>query len=217
MEILFEDRDIIVVCKDTGILSQRDESGNVNLQDMISDYLSEKGEKGETFVLHRLDRNVGGVMVYAKNKRSAAQLSGQIQKRVFMKEYLAVIHSKPEQSEGVFEDLLFKDSKKNKSYVVTRARKGVKDAKLSYKLLGTRESEYGEISLVRVLLHTGRTHQIRVQCSSRKMPLVGDGKYGGSDKCESIGLWSCSVSFIHPSTGEKVTFEKIPDIPLFTF
>lgn len=207
MKIIYEDKDIIVIEKPVGILSQADEKGSENCESMLNGYIQDKGEKGSVYLIHRLDRNVGGVMVFAKNKRAAASLSAQIQNKTFVKEYQALVHSKPQENEGVMEDLLFKDSRKNKTFVVNRMRKGVKDAKLSYRVLETIQSRYGEVSLVHVRLYTGRTHQIRVQFASRKMPLVGDGKYGGSDNSASIGLKSKKLTFIHPSTGETVSFE----------
>ena len=218
MKILFEDKHIIVIEKPIGIPSQADLNKTKSVADMLSEYFGSRGEENEVYVLHRLDRNVGGVMVYAKTKFAASELSKQIQNGIFQKEYLAVIHSKPENDEGALEDLLFKDSSKNKTFVVKRVRKGVKKAKLSYKLLESIESEYGELSLVRVHLYTGRTHQIRVQFASRKMPLFGDVKYGAKDNNEKIGLYSCSISFAHPLSERPMTFELMPvDMPFNLF
>lgn len=207
MKIVFEDRDIIVIEKPVGILSQSDGKGSENCESLLNEYIQNKGEKGSVYLIHRLDRNVGGVMAFAKNKMAAASLSTQIQNKTFIKEYRALVHSKPEADEGIMEDLLFKDSRKNKTFVVNRMRKGVKDAKLSYKVLETKDSPYGEVSLVHIRLYTGRTHQIRVQFASRKMPLVGDGKYGGSDNGANIGLWSYRLTFVHPRTKEEICFE----------
>ena len=211
MKILYEDKDIIVIDKPVGILSQSDGKGSENCEDKLNGYIKDKGEKGSVHLIHRLDRNVGGVMVFAKNRTAAASLSAQIQNKTFIKEYRALVHSKPEENEGIFEDLLFKDSRKNKTFVVNRMRKGVKDAKLSYKVLETCDSKYGEVSLVHIRLYTGRTHQIRVQFASRKMPLVGDGKYGGSDNGADIGLHSCRLTFVHPFTKKEVVFESEED------
>lgn len=207
-EILFEDKDIVVVVKPIGILSQSDEKGSENCEEILNDYMKQKGEKCKVHLIHRLDRNVGGVMVFAKNKQAAASLSSQIQNKTFVKEYYALVHSKPDTDEGVFEDLLFKDSRKNKTFVVNRVRKGVKDAKLAYKLIKTYESDYGQVSLVHIRLYTGRTHQIRVQFASRKMPLVGDGKYGGRDNNAGIGLWSYKLTFVHPILKKEISFAK---------
>ena len=209
MDILYDDNQLTVAVKPVGILSQGDGENTKSFADEIGSYLKEKGERGEVFVLHRLDRAVGGVMVYAKTRYAASEISKQIVNGDFKKEYEAVVHGKPESVSGEFEDLLFKDSRKNKSFVVRRMRKGVKQARLAYETLETKDSAFGEVSLVRVRLYTGRTHQIRVQFSSRKMPLVGDGKYGGSDNC-NIGLWSYSVEFTHPKSGERMKFERKP-------
>ncbi len=208
MKILYEDRDIIVIEKPVGILSQDDGKGSENCESLLNEYIVSKGERGCVYLIHRLDRNVGGVMVFARNKMAAASLSTQMQNKTFIKEYRALIHSRPENDEGIMEDLLFKDSRKNKTFVVNRMRKGVREAKLSYKVLETKDSPYGEVSLVHIRLYTGRTHQIRVQFASRKMPLVGDGKYGGSDNGAKIGLWSYRLTFVHPGTKEEVSFES---------
>ncbi len=161
----------------------------------------------QVYPLHRLDREVGGVMVYAKTKKAAANLSRDIAEHKFIKEYIALIHGKPESDSGEMRDLLFKDSRKNKSFVVKRQRKGVKEALLEYSLLETD----GDFSTVLVRLHTGRTHQIRVQFASRKMPLKGDKKYGAKDESRNIGLWSFRITFNHPVTGEKLSFSEPPD------
>ena len=159
---------------------------------------------GEAYCVHRLDRAVGGVMVYARTKAAAASLSEQMQSGAFEKEYLAVVAGKPEQNEGELRDFLFKDSLKNRAFVVKTKRSGVKEARLSYRVLAGGVYDGREISLVRVKLHTGRFHQIRCQFSSRKMPLLGDGKYGSREKCP-IALLSCHISFEHPKTHERVS------------
>ncbi len=196
MEILYSDTHIVVCIKPVGILSQADSSGG---ESMISEL--SKMYDCEIFPLHRLDKGVSGVMVYAKTKFAAAKLSQDIADRRFKKEYLAVVHGVPAE-EGVMQDLLFKDSRKNKSFVVDRKRKGVKEASLQYKLIKTD----GQNSLVEILLHTGRTHQIRVQFSSRKMSLLGDKKYGASDEYKNIALFSYRISFNHPKTNEQMVF-----------
>lgn len=208
MEILYEDKEFIVCIKPCGISSQKDKSGSSdNMVDILQKYINDNGEKGEICVVHRLDKNVGGVMVYAKNNSSAAYLSKLIQDRKFTKEYYAVIKGCPLEKTGVMEDLLFKDSSKNKSFVVKRIRKGVKKASLEYECMATSEVNGVQISLIRIKLHTGRTHQIRVQFASRKMPLLGDGKYGSRDnKCE-VALWSHKIGFEHNITHEYIEFE----------
>ena len=200
MEILFEDEDILVCIKPVGVVSQSDETGN----NMIT--LLQTLTGGSIYPLHRLDREVGGVMVYAKSSFAASVLSKDIANRKFEKEYMALVHGKPQENRGEMRDLLFKDSRKNKSFVVKRMRKGVKEALLDYEVLNSKNG----LSLVKILLHTGRTHQIRVQFASRKMPLAGDKKYGANDDFNNIGLWSYRITFTHPKTKEKMIFEKLP-------
>ena len=158
---------------------------------------------GEIFTLHRLDKNVGGVMVYARTKQAAAALSKTITQGEMVKEYVALVHGAPP-PEGDWEDLLFKDGRKNKVFVVKRQRAGVKAARLAYKTL-----QAGDRSLVRVRLYTGRSHQIRVQFSSRGYPLVGDHKYGSRDETKEPMLYSCCITF--PYGGELYKFESLPE------
>lgn len=198
MKILYEDKNVVVVVKPPEILSQfseTEENAVTILKEMTGN---------EIFVVSRLDRNVGGVMVFAKNQKSAADLTRQMQTGDFKKEYIAAVYGCPQEDKGEFHDLLFKDSRKNKSFVVKRERKGVKKASLEYEVIEKRE----DISIVRIHLHTGRTHQIRVQFSSRKMPLVGDGKYGAKDNNKNIGLFCRKISFINPATKEEMTFSE---------
>ena len=192
MEILYSDKNIIVCVKPVGLDSEK----------QVPDQLKEMFE-GEIFPLHRLDLNVGGVMVYARNKFTAAQLSKVIQEGNMIKEYVAMVHGQPE-SVGILEDLLWKDSKKNKVFVVKRQRNGVKKAKLEYNVLKEDEN-----SLIHVRLYTGRSHQIRVQFSSRGYPLVGDHKYGSKDKKTEPMLFSCKITF--PYKKETISFEKYPE------
>ncbi len=196
-EILYSDSDIAVIIKPSGYLSEDAEDKSVC--SLIRESLGVR----DVYTIHRLDKEVAGVMVYALNKSSAAELSRAVADNLLEKVYLAVVHGCPGEPSGVFTDLLFKDSKKNKSYVVTRERKGVRRAELSYETLRTADNR----SLVRVKLHTGRSHQIRVQFSSRKMPLVGDRKYGSEEKC-NIALFSHSLSF--PYKGKTITFSATP-------
>lgn len=201
MKILYEDKDIVVCIKQRGVLSQYDEKK----PDMISLLKAECGS--EIYPVHRLDKEVGGVMVYAKNQNSAAALSAQVADRSFDKIYLARVYGKPENEEGTIEDWLYFDKSKNKSFTVKKERRGVKKALLEYELL---ESD-GSTSLVRVKLHTGRTHQIRVQFASRKMPLLGDRRYGARDEKKMIALWSHCISFVHPSSKERLSFTEESD------
>ena len=192
MELLYYDKNIFVIIKPVGLDSEKD----------VPEKLREDFG-GEVFTLHRLDKNVGGVMVYARNKATAAALSKAIQNGEMVKVYLAMVHGTPEEK-GVFEDFLFKDSKKNKVFVVKRQRKGVKKAKLEYTLL-----KGGEESLVKIRLHTGRSHQIRVQFSSRGFPLVGDHKYGSKSEVKEPLLFSHQITF--PYKGENLTFSATPN------
>jgi 23S rRNA pseudouridine1911/1915/1917 synthase len=198
IRILHKDKDIVICVKPVGIASENTENGD-GLPDMLAEQLGEK----YIATLHRLDVGVGGVMAYALNQKSAAFLSREISEGRFDKRYFAKVYGCPETDEGIYEDLLFKDSKKNKSFVVKKERKGVKKAKLSYKVLESDE----KTSLVDILLFTGRSHQIRVQFSSRNMPLIGDGKYGAKDNEKNIALMCHSLSFTHPRSGERVVFD----------
>lgn len=207
LNILFEDENLIVLIKPVNVSS---EGGMLSL---IREHLGD--EKAYVGIIHRLDTAVSGVMVYAKNRKSAAGLSAQIQSGSFIKTYLAVISGRPDTDFGTYEDLLFKDSSKNKSFVVKRERKGVKSAMLDYEVKDERVLDNLTVTLVKIRLHTGRTHQIRVQFSSRKMPLLGDKKYGSKFSCP-IALFSHSLSFINPETEEENCFEAKPQ-DLFPF
>jgi len=191
MEILYSDREIAVCVKPVGLDSESQVPGELKAQ-----------LGGDIFTLHRLDKNVGGVMVYARTKQAAAKFSRMIQEGQLIKEYVACVHGTPPES-GDWEDLLFKDSRKNKVFVVKKQRAGVKAARLEF----TRHSA-GDTSLVRIRLHTGRSHQIRVQFASRGFPLVGDHKYGSRDEATAPFLFSCRISF--PHQGKTAVFEKYP-------
>ena len=191
MEILYSDKEIAVCVKPVGLDSESQVPGELKAQ---------LGE--DIFTLHRLDKNVGGVMVYARTKQAAAKFSRMIQEGQLIKEYVACVHGTPPES-GDWEDLLFKDSRKNKVFVVKKQRAGVKAARLEF----TRHSA-GDTSLVRIRLHTGRSHQIRVQFASRGFPLVGDHKYGSRDEATAPFLFSCRISF--PHQGKTAVFEKYP-------
>ena len=195
--ILYQDPHLVVCVKPSGVVSQ--DAGENSLPQLL------KKQLGAEYIaaIHRLDKEVGGVMVYALSQKSAAALSCAVQEHALEKRYLAVLSGISE-GEGILEDLLYHDKQRNKTYVVSRERKGVKPARLSYKLLQTVSDQ----SLVDVHLDTGRTHQIRVQFSSRKLPLVGDRKYGGP--CGPMGLWSCGLAFPHPITGKNMTFSELP-------
>lgn len=205
MEILYKDEHIVVCIKPSGVLSAMDISGSKNMTDMLKEELG----VAQVYPVHRLDREVSGVMVYALNQSAAAKLSADSSdKDRFKKVYYAVCSGIPAEQTGVFEDLIFKDTKRSKSFVVDKMRKGVKTAKLEYEVLESFENK----SLVKIVLHTGRTHQIRVQFASRKMPLIGDRKYGGEKSEKGIALRSVIIGFNHPKTNEWLEFNKIPDI-----
>ena len=191
MELLHTDKHIVVCVKPVGLDSEAE----------VPNALKEQ-LRGEIFPIHRLDKNVGGVMVYARSKTAAAALSKAVQEGTMVKEYVALVHGTPPES-GDWEDLLWKDSKKNKVFVVKRQRAGVKKARLEF----VRKTA-GEESLVAVRLHTGRSHQIRVQFSSRGFPLVGDHKYGSRSESYDPMLFSCRLSF--PYKGELCQFEAYP-------
>lgn len=201
MDILYEDTAVIVCIKPRGILSQADKNGGESMITRLSEHTG-----GEIYPVHRLDKETGGVMVYAKTKKAAAKLSRDISEHRFYKEYLALVHGVPEENSGTLCDLLFHDRAKNKSYVVKRERAGVKKAELYYEVLETKEKDGEKYSLLRVVLHTGRTHQIRVQLAHRKMPLSGNRKYGAKDAFENLGLLSAKLKFTHPETGEEMEF-----------
>ena len=178
MEILFEDAHILVAVKPCGVLSEAHGS-EPNMPALLG---------GNVFAVHRLDRNVGGVMVYAKTKKAAAALSAAIQQGLLCKEYTAIVAGAPPPTEGELCDFLFKDSAKNKSFVVDSARKGAKEARLTYAVRDTLPYEGNALSRVEIRLQTGRSHQIRVQFASRGWPLVGDGKYGSRIKAAAPAL-----------------------------
>ena len=198
MEILFADDDIVVCIKPARVLST-DEPGG--LPDLLRDELGTQDFR----TVHRLDRVVSGLMVLARNAGAASELSRQVREEEFEKEYLAVVHGEPEK-EATLRDLLGRDKARRMTFVADAPGKGIQEAVLDFRVLNTDEG----LSRVRIRLHTGRTHQIRVQFSSRGYPLVGERKYSTlEDPCE-IALWSCMIRFAHPVTGEKLTFEQEP-------
>ena len=205
MIVLYEDHQIAVVVKPVGVSSEEAQDG-MSVPALLRDLW--KNEKAYVGVVHRLDMGVGGVMVYAKTQQAAAELSRQVQERTFEKEYRCVCAGVPEPMRGEMRDFLFKDSKKGKVFPVKGARKGAKEAVLEYEVTETGvldDAERTQVSLCRVLLHTGRTHQVRVQFASRKHPLLGDGKYGSRVKGD-IRLQCARIAFAHPKTKKRMEF-----------
>lgn len=201
MEILYRDGDIVVCIKPARVLST-DEPGG--LPDLLREALGEPN--GDFRTVHRLDRVVSGVMVLARNATAASELSRQVRQGEFGKAYLAVVHGAPAEKQGTFRDLLVRDKARRMTMVASEPGKGVQEAVLDYTLLNRTE----ELSRVLIHLHTGRTHQIRVQFASRGMALVGERKYDTrEDPCE-IALWSHSITFAHPKTGKIMTFSQEP-------
>ena len=201
MRIIYQDQDIIVCEKPPRVLST-DEPGGV--PELLRQTLG--NPKADIRTVHRLDRVVSGLMVLARNAPAASELSRQIRDGEFEKAYLAVLHGTPEKTEGEYRDLLLRDKRERKTYVVTEPGKGVQEAILRYRLRSQGEG----MSRVAIELITGRTHQIRAQFSSRGLPLVGDRKYSTlEDPCE-IALWSWQLRFCHPGTGEQMHFELQP-------
>ena len=196
LNILHQDSSLVLCLKPAGVES---EGEGMPL-------LLERQLGGPIYCVHRLDQAVGGLMVFARTKQAAAALSAAVARREMEKEYLCVVPAAPEPPQGLMRDLLYRDPAKNKSFVVKRQRRGVKAAELAYILL-----ERGpESALVRVALHTGRSHQIRVQFASRALPLLGDVKYGSRERRCGIALWSCRLAFRHPQTGKPLAFTALP-------
>lgn len=204
LEILYEDNHIIVVVKPFNILSQSDDTKDIDMLTLIKSYLKEKYNKpGNVYLglIHRLDRPTGGIMVFAKTSKAASRLSEQIRLNLFTKKYLAIVNGYLSEKSGVFEDYILK--KEDNSSVISNLGKY---AKLEYEVL----KEKYNLSLVNIILHTGRHHQIRVQFASRNHPLYGDQRYGKSSK-KQLALFAYYLSFNHPVTKEKLEFIKYPD------
>ena len=201
MQILYADDDILVCVKPARVLST-DEPGGV--PDLAREALG--NPKADVRTVHRLDRVVSGLMVLARNAKAASELSRQIRDNELQKEYLAVVHGCPKESQGTYRDLLGRDKARKMTFVAKESAKGVQEAVLDYKVLGST----GDFSKIRIRLHTGRTHQIRVQFASRGMALVGERKYYEGEDPWEIALWSHKLGFTHPGTGKWVEFSKEP-------
>ncbi|GAA3641499.1 RluA family pseudouridine synthase [Asaccharospora irregularis] len=207
LKVIYEDNHLLVVEKPVNILSQGDDTNDKDMVNLLKSYVKEKYNKpGNVYIglVHRLDRPVGGVMVFAKTSKAASRLSEQVRNKSFKKTYRAVIHGKMNKNNDTLNDYLYKNKKTNMVSVVNKNHKDAKSAELSYETLGFKENK----SLVEIDLKTGRSHQIRVQFSSRKHPLFGDQRYGQNvNKVgQQISLWSYRINIIHPTTKEKMEF-----------
>ena len=210
INILHKEKDFIVCVKPQGIPSQPDTTESEDMTSLLRAHLTEMNENSDIFVVHRLDRATGGIILYARNKNAAAAFSQLVaEKNGFEKEYLAIVANTPEEYRGNMTDYLFKDSAKKKAFVVKNERKGSKLASLDYDVVKT--SAVGEklFSLIHIKLNTVRFHQIRAQFSSRGMPIYGDGKYGSREKAPNFALWASKLSFVYK--GKNYEFEKNPD------
>lgn len=223
IKVIYEDSHIIVVEKPPKIPSQQDKTGDMDMLGLIKDYLKKKYPRARNpyiGLIHRLDRPVGGLMVFAKNKEANAKLSEQIKFHSFEKEYLAVVCGKPEKDKGELIDYLLKNQARNISKVVSKGNKGAKEAILGYAYLNSVSAEEGILSLIKIVLKTGRHHQIRVQLSNAKLPLWGDNKYNPSfvkrKDWTQIALWAWKLTFYHPKTNKLCSFELNPTQYPFT-
>lgn len=210
LNVLYEDNHVIVAEKNPGILSQSDKSGDVDMLTLVKSYIKENyDKKGEVFLglVHRLDTVTSGVMVFARTSKAASRLSDDIRQGKMSKQYIAVFEEIIDKKNGSFEDYLIKDNSKNISYVTNDNKKG-KYSKLEYEVLEIKEN----MSLVRINLITGRSHQIRVQFASRGFHIVGDAKYKAKSKDkDKIALHACELGFYHPTKKELMTFSLMPD------
>ena len=212
MNILYEDNQIIVVEKEPNIPSQQDKTEDLDMLTQVKNYVKEKYNKpGEVYIglVHRLDRPVGGVMVFARTSKAASRLSEQVRNKTFKKKYLAVVDGKIDEAKGILEDYLYKDERNNISKVVDKNKKNAKYARLDYEVLDYDEKR--DLSLVKINLHTGRHHQIRVQFSHFNHSLYGDQKYGKRGKQKQIRLWAYELEIEHPVKKEKMIFKSLPD------
>lgn len=212
MKVLYEDNHIIIVEKQPNTPSQADKTGDKDMLTLVKEYVKDKYQKpGEVYIglVHRLDRPVGGVMVFARTSKAASRLSEQVRNKTFKKKYLAVVDGKIENKEGTLQNYLYKDERNNISKVVDNNKKNSKYAELDYKVLDYDEKR--DLSLVKINLHTGRHHQIRVQFANFNHSLYGDQKYGKRGKNKQIRLWAYELEFEHPVKKEMMAFRSLPD------
>lgn len=205
--IIYEDAAVLLCVKPVGTVSEPDRGRG--MPELLSAQLRAGGKPDYIAGVHRLDKAVGGLMLFSRRRELTGALTEQIRRREVEKEYLAVLRGRPDAPEGTLEDLLFHDSRCNKTFVVDRMRKGVREAKLSYRTLAQTQDAGQALTLVQVRLHTGRTHQIRVQFAARGLPLLGDVRYGSKAAC-TPALWSYRLCFVHPVTGAAMPFTCPP-------
>lgn len=198
LTILYEDACLVACLKPAGVLSESPGMPELAAQQTGA----------PVFAVHRLDRDAGGVMLFARDAKTAGLLCAMIRDGVPVKEYLAVVHGVPPEA-GEWSDLLYHDPQRSKTFVVRRMRRGVREASLSFTRLACAQTEAGTFSLVRIRLHTGRTHQIRAQFASRQFPLAGDARYGGGKG--GLALFSASLRLPHPVTGAPLRFAARPE------
>ena len=206
MEIIYEDASIIVCYKPAGVATQTKRIGEKDMESELSNYLKEKGESPEIHVIHRLDQPVEGVMVFAKTKEAATNLTKQLTEHNFKKRYYAIITRESFPEEGHLIDYLVKDNRTNLSKVVKDTDPRAKKAELKYHTI----DQWDDRKLLDIELFTGRHHQIRIQLASRTAPILGDVKYGGVSTGRNLALCSWLISFTHPTTGESMTFTCTP-------
>lgn len=206
LDIIYEDSDIILVHKPAGVATQTKRLGQQDMESLLKNYRVKKGEPPQVWVVHRLDQPVEGVMVFAKNQKAAGDLSKQVQQHIIGKYYYAVSAHEPKEKSEVLEDYLLTDKKSNVTQVVPAEVKDAKKAKLEYEVIEAKEDK----TLIRVKLHTGRQHQIRVQLSHMGCPLIGDSKYGETQGREGLALCSYKLEFFHPTTKKELKFEIAP-------
>ena len=212
LKVIYEDNHIIVVEKTPNIPSQADKTGDIDMLSIVKQYIKEKYNKpGNVYLglVHRLDRPVGGVMVFAKTSKAAGRLSEQVRDKVFKKKYLTVVDGKIENKVGTLEDYLYKDERNNISRVVNKDKKNAKLAKLDYEVLAYNVVKH--LTLLKINLHTGRHHQIRVQLANFGHSIFGDQKYGTRGKGKQIALWAYELTIKHPISKEEMTFRDLPE------
>lgn len=212
LKVLYEDNQIIVVEKPANIPTQGDKTGDKDMLTIVKEYIKGKYNKpGNVYLglVHRLDRPVGGVMVFARTSKAASRLSEQVRNKTFNKTYLAIVSGEMNPISGKLEDYLWKDEKTNTSYVVRANKKNAKLARLQYETLGFFENE--DLSILKINLETGRHHQIRVQLSNKMHAIYGDVKYHGRSSNDFLYLWAYKLTIEHPVTKEKLTFTDLPE------